>query len=631
MTYLKLNQLIVTKRGKIVYNEPFPHKINIIRGENGSGKSTIANFIYFALGGDYIEWLPEAKVCDFVFAQVTINGKIFTLKREIIDKIMQPMQIFYGPIEEAIKSAMEGWRIYPYRKSEQKESFSQLLFNQLNFPEVTTENNESITLNQILRLLYIDQMSPLNTLIKNVDFDSPLIRQAIGYLLMGIYDDRLFNEQIDLRNKKRNHTELNKEYQAVKEVYKNSNFPIDINTIDQQIKEKEESLNKINDTLANRELIVEDTQKNEVFKKISELKSAVNKTSEEISTAISTINKIERDTIDSQDFIDELIRQDQALDESLAVRETFGKLDVSFCPSCLNPVSALPDGEEKCQLCKEPINLNDHKFRILKIKQEIQSQIRESKYLLTKKNTTKDSLSDQIKTLKRKLNLEYENLNSYLANTNSKVDRKQDELLIRKGEITTEIANAINQKKMIQSFLNLKSNVDRLEKEISTLEETVKNKEEAQRKKTATVLNRIQHYSLILLKGDGNIERGFETASRIGIDFSKNLYFVDERNNFSASSLVILKNSIRFGIFFASLELDFMRYPRFILCDNMEDKGMREERSHNFQKNVVKLAESIDKDFQIIFTTSMIDENLENSNYTIGGHYNPDSKSLIID
>jgi hypothetical protein len=38
------------------------------------------------------------------------------------------------------------------------------------------------------------------------------------------------------------------------------------------------------------------------------------------------------------------------------------------------------------------------------------------------------------------------------------------------------------------------------------------------------------------------------------------------------------------GRFLASLSVDRMRYPRFILVDSMEDKGIEERRAQNFQK-----------------------------------------------
>lgn len=65
--------------------------------------------------------------------------------------------------------------IYPYKKSSNAESFSQIIFKALEFPEVSTDNQESITVNQILRLIYIDQLSALDSLMRNEDFDSPLV------------------------------------------------------------------------------------------------------------------------------------------------------------------------------------------------------------------------------------------------------------------------------------------------------------------------------------------------------------------------------------------------------------------------------------------------------------------------
>ncbi|NNU33697.1 AAA family ATPase [Mucilaginibacter sp. S1162] len=43
-----------------VYDESFHKGVNIIRGENSSGKSTIANFIFYILGGFFNNWTTEA-------------------------------------------------------------------------------------------------------------------------------------------------------------------------------------------------------------------------------------------------------------------------------------------------------------------------------------------------------------------------------------------------------------------------------------------------------------------------------------------------------------------------------------------------------------------------------------------
>ena len=81
---LFINRMIVfTRDGKIAYDENFHKGINIIRGNNSSGKSTITHFIFYVLGGAFNDWVKEAKKCSQVIAEIEINGATLTLKREI--------------------------------------------------------------------------------------------------------------------------------------------------------------------------------------------------------------------------------------------------------------------------------------------------------------------------------------------------------------------------------------------------------------------------------------------------------------------------------------------------------------------------------------------------------------------
>lgn len=81
---LFLRRLIVyTPDRKKAYDEKFHRGVNIIRGQNSSGKSTIIRFIFFVLGGCYGDFVPEALKCSHVIAEVEINGVVITLKREI--------------------------------------------------------------------------------------------------------------------------------------------------------------------------------------------------------------------------------------------------------------------------------------------------------------------------------------------------------------------------------------------------------------------------------------------------------------------------------------------------------------------------------------------------------------------
>ena len=55
-----LNRLqIITDNGEIAFDEPFHKGVNIIRGDNSSGKSTITHFIFYVLGGAFKDFVPS--------------------------------------------------------------------------------------------------------------------------------------------------------------------------------------------------------------------------------------------------------------------------------------------------------------------------------------------------------------------------------------------------------------------------------------------------------------------------------------------------------------------------------------------------------------------------------------------
>jgi hypothetical protein len=157
---LEVTSLTVFRRGRQVFCEKFHSGLNIIRGENSSGKSTIMDFIFYGLGGDLLEnqWRESALMCDSMILGVKLNGNEVTLRREVERRSSQPMQIFFGSPELAKLSADEGWERYSFRRGK-SESFTQVMFRLLGLPEVQYgETDTKITMNQILRLMYSDQL-----------------------------------------------------------------------------------------------------------------------------------------------------------------------------------------------------------------------------------------------------------------------------------------------------------------------------------------------------------------------------------------------------------------------------------------------------------------------------------------
>ncbi|MCB0278524.1 MAG: AAA family ATPase, partial [Calditrichaeota bacterium] len=257
---LVVNRLIInTIDGKIAYDEEFHKGINIIRGDNSSGKSTITHFLFYVLGGAFNNWVKEARKCSDVMAEIEINGAIVTLKRELNfnehtgksnDK--EALRIFWGNISDALSShSSEGWHKYGFNTTNDIKSFSNVLFENLEIPIVKGDNN--ITMHQILRLLYLDQDSPTSSLFLYEQFDSSLTRETVSNLLLGVYDHEIYERKqrkIEVENEL---NDVKREIRALKKFTENKldlepasvlakidNAQTEINRIDNSIVELSE-------------------------------------------------------------------------------------------------------------------------------------------------------------------------------------------------------------------------------------------------------------------------------------------------------------------------------------------------------------------------------------------------------
>ena len=222
---LFIRRLIVkTDEGLTAYDEVFHDGVNIIRGQNSSGKSTIIRFIFFVLGGCYSDFVPEAMKCSLVVAEVEINGNIYTLKRylEKADDGKVNMYIYCGSIHDYQadqRQKNEKWQKYGYKTTNEQRSFSNVLFELMGLPEFRADSN--ITMYQILRLIYLDQESPLSSIFFYDPWDKELYRETVSRLLMGLYDEGLSNAKLEKIAVEKEMEEVNASLKVAKEILKN--------------------------------------------------------------------------------------------------------------------------------------------------------------------------------------------------------------------------------------------------------------------------------------------------------------------------------------------------------------------------------------------------------------------------
>ena len=248
--------------------------------------------------------------------------------------------------------------------------------------------------------------------------------------------------------------------------------------------------------------------------------------------------------------------------------------------------------------------------------------------LLKARELKLQELKSSIPSLMNGVRTTQSEIETLLNRFQTKRNRNYDSLLIKKGELISKNKYLIQQQQAISRIDVLRKELKKLELKIKELRGSIYSKEGERNNKLFSAKTFIQNKTLEILKSDLGRQKEFYNARKVELDFNKNTFLLDGQNNFSESSNVYLKNSIRFAIFFASLQYSFFRYPRFILCDNIEDKGMQPDRSKSFQRKIVELSNESEIEHQIIFTTSMIDEELNSTDLCVGEFYNEENKTL---
>lgn len=627
---IKIQRLkVLTRNGQTAYDECFHNGINIIRGENSSGKSTITHLLFFGLGGSYSDFVIEAKRCQNVYTQVDINGCVITLKRELKlseDDRIDPMvglTIFWGTIDDALADSCKS-NYFGYRTTDKKKSFSNVLFEIMDMPLVLGDNN--ITMHQLLRLMYIDQESPTGSLFMYEQFDNQITRETVAELLMGIYDADLYISKLNIKDYQKQLDNVSTEIKIIKASLNrpeecSSSFLKDI------IKNKEAEVIKLSESIIKKR--AGQKVKIEYSKNIDRLKDSVVKLRLAYSQQLDHQNYLQSEIDDTELFIIALENRQKALVDSISVRKSLEGLVLDFCPECLTKLDN--DVEEgHCRLCKAPIDNTKGIRQARRYELELSFQIKESKIVLDqlKKDLVKaDSI---ISGIKSQLETYESLLTQELKSTLSPQDEEIDEMIYNKGLIEGEILQYRTMLERASYYESLVEKRGQLQSLIDKEECFVKAKEAKQQKNKAIVENKIKEFGVYFLQNDLQRQQEFTQADEFNIDFSNNIvYLSNKHSKYSASSNFYLKIVARFALFMASLEIPFMRFPHFIFADNMEDKGIEIERAQNFQKVLIdKLSEYDKNNYQVIYTTSYITEALDKSPYVVGEKYTKNNKSL---
>jgi hypothetical protein len=632
MTFLKptliVNRLSVFQNGHLAFNCKFHKGVNIIRGRNSSGKTTIMDMLAFSLGAENIRWKPQALKCTSTIVEVLLNNEKVCFKREISTELLRPLYIYWGEMDNALKAGVHDWELYPFKRSENKISFTQAIFNALGMPLAQGAGSSNLTLHQVLRVLYADQPSVHSPIFRFDRFDNALTRETIGGYLCGVYNDELYNAQLSLRDIE---TELSKKITELRSIFnvlgRSGQVP-DIQGIDSKIKELNELREAENKKLTDG-VILKTELVSKLENRTASLREELNNAKSKSSNLRNKIQSLEFEMSDSDMFISELQDRLKNLEQSGETRGIFDSINFEFCPSCLTKIG-IADNTHSCHLCKSEQSDDKAANQLLRMKNELTLQIKESLQLMIRRR-------DELVRLKRevpladnelgKLEQEYFKESNYWATPQETV---LGEIYKTIGRLDEEIKRTYEDKNLIVVINELQEQRDELQSEKNRLDDLIDMYEKAEEKLKDKIYNSISDIAQELLQEDLPLQKEFISPERVEFNFTDNSVYVNGSKNFSESSAVILRHVFHLALLSASMENPSMRLPRFMMLDGIDDGGMEKDRSHNLQEIIIDECSRYEYDYQLIFATSEINPKYSESEYVVGEYYSPSNYSLKI-
>jgi hypothetical protein len=307
-----------------------------------------------------------------------------------------------------------------------------------------------------------------------------------------------------------------------------------------RIKKIDLSLSENNQKKIRNEIKKIDLIPSDIFKEMKDAK-------EKIVNLTDRHNSFVSDVIDSENFIVELQQRTIDLDNSISMRNYLPKLTISYCPVCLNPIEDRSD-DNICPLCKKNISDNNLTTNILRLKNEIAFQIKESKNLLVEKQKQIEIIKSDTSKIKKRIGLLQSQIDSYSVTVETTEQQERDNASFLKGNLSKEI-EYLNKELLLQEQLKEDIRiVENMKENLIELELIIERKRAELTANYNKAMNLIRKIASELIEGDfeRDLPKDKTSLSTLEIDFERyNTFRLKGKNSFAASSMVYIKNSIR--------------------------------------------------------------------------------------
>jgi len=587
--------------------------INIIVGDNGSGKSTFSYFIDYGLGGTIKPFNRDNKTekyreiatdsNNYIVLEIEINSTKYSLKRFIGHN-----DIFISDGENVEKFAINRHKEYA------PKVFSDWLLEKLDITIFDVNLGAkfwTFNFSDLFRLLYYDQDTEPKKIYKtpsndNFISDSIIIRKTIFEVLLGISSVEYFQRMNELKSAERLKGDAKGRYEGFLALHSNINFEEESNSTS-IIEEYEEQLKKLKHE---RDLYTKDNSEvNEKTLYLTTLQSELINLELDISN-----NKIKSQNINTEIYsIEKMYKELESeisdIKKTIFTHEQLNLFSMQVCPFCMNTKKDRKDGH--C-ICGEKFNENGYEKFVYnsseykKILQHKEKSLKTIETALNSYNKEVSELNNQTEIkIKKSSELKtdlIQAVNSIEFSGNAEfIDSLNDKMI----EVKSNILEEKKKEGLISTYKLLKStfeskNID-YENKLNAFK-TAQNTFEKNNFKTIEEFNAV--YNQLMINSSAKCEK-----AEIDEDY---MPILNDGYYLNKSADVPKRLMYYFTILSLSLKLKNVKHPRFLLIDTPESVGIDEGNLKidlselDYAISLSKLDEnSLIPSYQVILTTGV--------------------------
>lgn len=591
---MRLNRIVVA--GDIGCEYEFGD-INVLLGDNNSGKSTLVKLILFCLGApinSFIDEISKKKLCNNVTLEVTLkNGRSVRIIRKL-------------PISEA-------FLVTPIKCQEEIVNDEITVFNAEEFSDFLLESEgystEKIAYTKdkmasfrfyfLLRAIYVDQDTSAHSILSDLNMgqdyftSQPIIKKSIVEKILGKDNSELQKIRIAMQ-------ELNKE---------SATLGAEIVFLKEQ-KEKLESMYSYewrkleNDLLKIKE--EKELLSNAEYEQLAKVKIINDKqTSSELVIKQKALNqKVENDQIlklqisDLENIIKSLDDDKVALNYKMAAKDILEELPILYCPNCLSELSEETIKRGLCENCHKK-TVEEKILNNATLKKTLNDSIAEAQELLVVKKNILHQNRVEIDKLEKEIQKEKKRLFS-----ESQCERNliQDSI----NDVKQRLEFLIDKENVLKQYRKIKTDFEKSKERKKIISEKLKEHKEELLEADNKATKAMHNYNVFKGKFADYLKTLFTEIDKCSLD-ENYMPFIDDNKMTSVSS-ASLKMAIRITYILALLASNCGEdgsHVGFLLLDSPKDKDLDDYRFEKYLGIIGKECKG-----QILITGSVSDREI---------------------